>query len=146
MASPCDAPAEPFAQFVLLLPAATQVNTSDYVAIVQGGRTKRIPAAQIIGAASPTVVSVAGVYNALPSDTFLAVTKTVANTIQLPSGPSFNQRLTVADCLGNAGTYPITIAAGAGDTIDGIAALNLFASWQSANLQYVQALNLWKTF
>ena len=137
---------ETFTQFVQQAPAATPPNTSDLLALIQGGVTKHIPAAQIIGVASPTIVSAAGAYAVKSSDTFLAVTKTVANTIQLPSGPSFNQRLTVADCLGNAGTYPITIAAGAGDTIDGIAALNLFANWQSANLQYVQALNLWKTF
>jgi hypothetical protein len=137
---------ETFTYFVQTAPLAASINTSDLLALIQGGQTKRIPAAQLLSASSPTIVSAAGAYDVLTTDTFLAVTKTIANTIQLPSGPTFNQRLTVADCLGNAGTYPITIAAGAGDTIDGIAALNLFANWQSANLQYVQALNLWKTF
>jgi len=135
---------ETFTQFVQQAPLASQVQTSDLIPIIQGGVTKRIPAPQIGGASSPTLTTTGATYDVLATDTFVAVAKTVANTVQLPSGPTFGQRLMVADCGGNASAYPITIAAGAGDTIDGIAAYLMVSDWQSVELQYIQALNLWK--
>lgn len=135
---------ETFTQFVQQAPLATQVQTSDLACIIQNGQTKRIPAAQIGGAASPTVPPAGATYAVLPTDTFIAIAKLTANTVQLPSGPTFGQRIMVADCAGNASTYPITVAAGAGDTIDGLAAYLMLTDWQSVELQYIQALNLWK--
>lgn len=137
---------ETFTQFIQGAPVALQANTSDLIPIIQGGVTKGIPAAQAIGAASPTLLTTGLSYSVLTTDTFLAIAKSSPNTVHLTSGPTFNQRLTVADCGGNAGSNPITIVPGAGDTIDGIGAFVLLSNWQSVNLQYIQALNLWKSF
>lgn len=139
-----DLPGEPFSTFALLLPAAAPISSSDRIVIVQGGFSRQIPAVQIIGSTSPTIPPAGATYLVLSTDTFVAITKNYANIVQLPSGPTFGQRTVIADCGGSAGSYPITIAAGAGDTIDGIAAYLLITNWQSVELQYVQALNLWK--
>jgi hypothetical protein len=137
---------ETFTAFVQGAPRAAQVQSGDLVPVVQGGMTKQIPAVQLVGAASPTLIQEGSTYPVTSTDTFIGVANTVATTIQLPTGLTFNQRLVVADCLGNAGTYAITILPGAGDNIDGISQFRLIDNWQSASLQYIQALNLWKLF
>ena len=137
---------ETFTAFVQGAPRAPQVQSGDLVPMVQGGMTKQIPAAQLVGAASPTLIQEGSTYLVTSTDTFIGIANTQATTIQLPTALTFNQRLVVSDCLGNAGTYAITILPGSGDEIDGISQFRLIDSWQSASLQYIQSLNLWKLF
>ena len=156
---------ETFTQFVTQAPAANTIGAADRFALIQGGVTKKLPPSVLeafmalyfdpLGAAAaaaaaaqtdytPTIITVGASYNAVPTDTFIAVSKTSLTTIHLLSGLSVGKRLTIADCGGYAGTYPITVAPGGGDTIDGGATFIMPFNWQSIGLQYVPGLHLWK--
>jgi len=137
---------ETFTEFTLNCPAAQQILSSGYVVIVQSGRSYKIPAGQLIGAAIPTIITEGASYEALSTDTFIGVANSVATTILLPGGLSFAKRLTVADCLGNAGSLAVTITPGIDDNIDGLSNYRLIENWQSVDLQYIPTLNTWKAF
>jgi len=137
---------ETFTEFTLNCPSAQQILSSGYAVIVQSGRSYKIPAGQLIGATNPTLITEGSTYDAAITDTFVGVANTVATTINLPANLTFNKRITIADCLGNAGSLAITILPGSGDNIDGISVYRLISNWQSVNLQYIQSLNTWKAF
>lgn len=137
---------ERFTDFVLNAPAPLSPQSDAYIAIVQNGRTYKFPLSNCVGFSEPTIIDEGSLYEVTTSDTFVGIANVVATTVQLPAGITFNKRLTVADCLGNAGDLAITILPGIGDNIDGISNYRLISNWQSANLQYIKTLNTWKVF
>ena len=78
-------------------------------AIQNGGRS-------ITAASSPVAL--------LPSDSYVGINNTSGGALQvsLPSSPSSNQTITIADESGNAGTYNWTIKNGAGGTVGTVVA------------------------
>ena len=75
-------------------------------------------------------LDIAATYPLVKSGSF-SIRKSVPaiTTVTLPvtGGPWF-----IADGLGNAGTYPITVVGGGGNTINGAASYVLAFNWQSA--------------
>lgn len=125
---------ETFTQFVTDAPAAAAPSSGDYLALIQGGVTKRLDASQISGGGS-TVLVTSGNYQVVNGVGFVEVKKTVgaATTITLPPSPVDNAVVTVKDGKGDAGTNAITITGG---TIDGLLSTIIRQAFGAVSLRW----------
>lgn len=137
-------PPETFTAFIQSSPAATTLNGSEPVPIIQGGKTVQTTTRNI----SNLTVLLPGITVALRStsspavsasattDYFLCLDPT-ANAIQvnLPPSPALGLTFLVKDCTGQAQTHNITIVP-TGANIDGIPNFIINLAFQSVAVTY----------
>ena len=135
-------PIEVFTQFISNAPLANTPGTSDMLALIQNGITKKLPIGSIPGLTpivlAPTTVVTAGAsYAVLSTDYYIDIDKTVgsATAVVLPPSPGKGATLIIKDGKGDAGTNQITIN-GNGNNIDGQATYVMAFNYQSITLIY----------
>lgn len=100
---------ETFSFFVETAPDPGAIGSNDYLALVQGGKTKRATVADFsftVGLVSVTLITAASVYNATADDYFIGVNKAVSSTTTinlLSTGLIVGRRFEIADVAGNIG-------------------------------------------
>jgi hypothetical protein len=96
-----------------------------------GGSTTTPPAVIVVSVTTPLPAGYAG---------FVRVENTAAApiTITLPANPTAGQDITIKDCVGNAGTYPITVA-GNGVSIEDAMTLVIPYAYSWVDLFYTGA-------
>jgi hypothetical protein len=107
--------------------------------------------------ASSFTITAAGTYNIDLSTTYVQVNSTGAVTIVLPSalnplagvgavpGPFADLPVVIADVGGNAQAHPITIQPSAGDTIMGLASIQITVNYGGYTLSPNSANRIWNS-
>ena len=141
-------PIETFTAFVSGAPLAGGVGSSDMLALIQGGKTVRLPVTSLPGViltpivlAPTTLITSAATYSVVSGDYFIGVNKSPisATTIHLPGAPGVGRTLIIKDVAGTVtGAAPITIDSG---TIDGNAGWVLPFAYSCIGLQAVGGTN-----
>lgn len=140
-------PTDPFVDFISNAPLATTPGSSDMLALIQNGLTKRLPITGIPGLTpvitAPTVIINQNTYNALNTDYVIMVNRSPAapTTINLLSSPGLGRIIQIKDIAGNvSGTNLITIA---NATIDGVSGFIMPYPFDSIWLEATGSGNNW---
>jgi hypothetical protein len=139
-----------FTDFITRAPAATIVGSADMLPLIQNGVTKSVLVGLIAGnPEAVTILTSGATYQALDSDVFIGVLKTVgaATAITLIATPAVSGRkFYVADLKGDADTHPITVLPGGGHTFDGgLASWVINAPYQMQGFEWFNApAGYWK--
>lgn len=143
-------PTDPFSNFIARAPLADTPGSSDMLALIQNGITKRLPITGIPGLTP--IVSVptrilpdpTTSYSILLTDYFVGVNNTVgaAVTLQLPAAPGAGRPMIIADVAGTvSGAAPITITNG---TLDGYTGYVLPFAYSCLFIQSIGIASRWK--
>lgn len=138
-------PWEAFTAFISNAPMASTPGSSDMLALIQGGLTKRVPITQLPGlqpiVTVPTIVVTASTYNALITDYTIAVNRSPAGAtiINLPGSAGFGRPMIIKDIAGNCdNNNTITVTNG---TIDGLSSFVLDIPYGCVVLQSMGSSN-----
>jgi hypothetical protein len=143
-------PTDPFSNFVSNAPLADTPGSSDMLALIQNGLTKKLPIGDIPGLTPIVTVPVnilpdpTTSYAILLTDYFVGVNNTVGApvTLSLPSSPGAGRPIQIADVAGTVdGTNAITIDNG---TIDDQTGYILPFAWDCLTLLSLGIGNRWK--
>jgi hypothetical protein len=134
-------PISVFTSFVSNAPLANAVGVSDMLALIQGGKTTRIPVTSLPNTMvtslvlAPTTILTSGAsYSVVDGDYFIGVDKSPgsATTINLPGSPAVGRTLIFKDMNGDALNNPITITGG---TIDGASSYVIDFTYGAVGIQ-----------